>query len=167
MNSITLKAFASFFIVVLLQVLIFNQINLFGYINPMLYILFLINYRFDQNQTLFILMGFIIGFSIDLMSQTGGAHTIASLTISFLRPLLIRNTFGITAELPKSYNSDPRTITKVIFLLFFILIHHFVYFTIAYFSWDAILLILKGTLFTTLFSLTLILIISSFSRPAK
>jgi len=38
---------------------------------------------------------------------------------------------------------------------------------VLYFSWDAILLILKGTLLTTLFSLILILILTSFSRPTK
>ena len=97
MNSITLKTFASFVILVLFQVFIFNQMNLFGYINPMLYVLFLVNYRFDRNQTLFIFIGFLLGFFIDLMSQTGGAHTIASLSVSFLRPIIIRNAFGITA----------------------------------------------------------------------
>ena len=54
MNSINLKTLALFVLLILVQVLIFNQMNLFGFINPMIYLLFLILYRFDQNQTLFI-----------------------------------------------------------------------------------------------------------------
>jgi rod shape-determining protein MreD len=167
MNSITLKTFASFVILVLFQVFIFNQMNLFGYINPMLYVLFLVNYRFDRNQTLFIFIGFLLGFFIDLMSQTGGAHTIASLSVSFLRPIIIRNAFGITAELPKSFQSDPRIINKAVFLLFFILLHHLIYFVVVYFSWDAFSLILKSTSLTTFFSLLLVVIISSLFKPTK
>ena len=167
MNSITLKTFASFVILVLFQVFIFNQMNLFGYINPMLYVLFLFNYRFDRNQTLFIFIGFLLGFFIDLMSQTGGAHTIASLSVSFLRPIIIRNAFGITAELPKSFQSDPRIINKAVFLLFFILLHHLIYFVVVYFSWDAFSLILKSTSLTAFFSLLLVVIISSLFKPTK
>jgi rod shape-determining protein MreD len=167
MNSITLKTFASFVILVLFQVFIFNQMNLFGYINPMLYVLFLVNYRFDRNQTLFIFIGFLLGFFIDLMSQTGGAHTIASLSVSFLRPIIIRNAFGITAELPKSFQSDPRIINKAVFLLFFILLHHLIYFVVVYFSWDAFSLILKSTSLTAFFSLLLVVIISSLFKPTK
>jgi len=167
MNTINLKSLALFVLIVLAQVLIFNQMNLFGFINPMIYLLFLILYRFDQNQTLFIFMGFLTGYMIDIMSQTGGAHAIASLSVSYLRPFIIRNTFGITAELPKSFNSDLRTLNKSIFLVSFVFVHHLIYFFVLYFSWDAILLILKGTFLTTLFSLILILILTSFSRPTK
>ncbi len=167
MNPINLKSLALFVLIVLAQVLIFNQMNLFGFINPMIYLLFLILYRFDQNQTLFIFMGFLTGYMIDIMSQTGGAHAIASLSVSYLRPFIIRNTFGITAELPKSFNSDLRTLNKSIFLVSFVFVHHLIYFFVLYFSWDAILLILKGTFLTTLFSLILILILTSFSRPTK
>lgn len=167
MSSITLKTIASFVILVLSQVFIFNQMNLLGYINPMLYVLFLVHYRFDQNQTLFIFIGFLLGFFIDFMSQTGGAHIIASLSASFLRPFIIRNAFGITAELPKSFQSDSRVLNKIVFLLFFIPLHHLIYFIVVYFSWDAFSLILKSTALTAFFSLLLIVIISSLFKSTK
>ncbi|MDG1023499.1 MAG: rod shape-determining protein MreD [Flavobacteriaceae bacterium] len=167
MSSITLKTIASFVILVLSQVFIFNQMNLLGYINPMLYVLFLVHYRFDQNQTLFIFIGFLLGFFIDFMSQTGGAHIIASLSASFFRPFIIRNAFGITAELPKSFQSDSRVLNKIVFLLFFIPLHHLIYFIVVYFSWDAFSLILKSTALTAFFSLLLIVIISSLFKSTK
>ena len=167
MSSITLKTFASFIILVLFQVFIFNQINLFGYINPLVYLLFMVNYRFDGNQTFFIFLGFLLGFSIDLMSQTGGAHTIASLTVSFLRPLLIRNAFGVISELPKSFKNDPRKLNRILFLFLFILTHHLTYFIVIYFSWDAFLLIISGALITSFFSIILVLPISFISKTSK
>ena len=69
----------------------------------MLYLLFFVFYRFESDQTLFIAFSFLLGFSIDFLSQTGGAHTIATLTTGYLRPLLIRNAFGITVETPQSF----------------------------------------------------------------
>ena len=127
----------------------------------------MVNYRFDGNQTFFIFLGFLLGFSIDLMSQTGGAHTIASLTVSFLRPIIIRYAYGVTSELPKSFRNDSRVLNRILFLLFLIGIHHLIYFVVVYFSWDAIFIILKSFSLTGLFSLILVLLISSLSRPTK
>jgi len=161
MNSQILKMIGSFVLLIIAQVLLFNQINIFGFINPMLYLLFLVMYPFDKNQTFYIFIGFILGFFIDFLSQTGGAHTIASLTVSYLRPIIIKYSYGLTSEKPKSLLTDPRKTNNFFFLLVFISIHHLIYFAIAYFSADAFLIIIKNSLFTIIFSLILILLISS------
>ena len=167
MNSYILKTVVFFLSLVVLQVFIFNHINFLGGINPMLYLLFLINFRFDQDQTFFILLGFLLGFSIDLLSQTGGAHTIAALSISFLRPLIIRYSFGVIAETPKSFQSSPKTLNRLVFLFFTISIHHLIYFIFVYFSWDALYLILKNTFLSSIFSLILIILINSLYRTKQ
>ena len=161
MNSQILKMIGSFVLLIIAQVLLFNQINIFGFINPMLYLLFLVMYPFDKNQTFYIFIGFILGFFIDFLSQTDGAHTIASLTVSYLRPIIIKYSYGLTSEKPKSLLTDPRKTNNFFFLLVFISIHHLIYFAIAYFSADAFLIIIKNSLFTIIFSLILILLISS------
>lgn len=164
MNSQILKMIGSFVLLILAQVLLFNQINIFGFVNPMLYLLFLVMYPFDKNQTFYIFIGFILGFFIDFLSQTGGAHTIASLTVSYLRPIIMKYSYGLTSEKPKSLLTDPRKTNNFFFLLVFISVHHLIYFAIAYFSADAFLLIIKNSLFTIIFSLILILLISSLYR---
>ena len=164
MNSQILKMIGSFVLLILAQVLLFNQINVFGFVNPMLYLLFLVMYPFDKNQTFYIFIGFILGFFIDFLSQTDGAHTIASLTVSYLRPIIMKYSYGLTSEKPKSLLTDPRKTNNFFFLLVFISIHHLIYFAIAYFSADAFLLIIKNSLFTMIFSLILILLISSLYR---
>ena len=164
MNSKILKMIGSFVLLILAQVLLFNQINIFGFVNPMLYLLFLVMYPFDKNQTFYIFIGFILGFFIDFLSQTDGAHTIASLTVSYLRPIIMKYSYGLTSEKPKSLLTDPRKTNNFFFLLVFISVHHLIYFAIAYFSADAFLLIIKNSLFTIIFSLILILLISSLYR---
>ena len=164
MNSQILKMIGSFVLLIIAQVLLFNQINIFGFVNPMLYLLFLVMYPFDKNQTFYIFIGFILGFFIDFLSQTDGAHTIASLTVSYLRPIIMKYSYGLTSEKPKSLLTDPRKTNNFFFLLVFISVHHLIYFAIAYFSADAFLLIIKNSLFTIIFSLILILLISSLYR---
>ena len=164
MNSSSLQLVSMFVLMVLLQVMLFNNLQLFGFINPMVYLFFIIMYRFESDQTLFILLSFILGFSIDFLSQSGGAHSIATLTIGFLRPLLIRNAFGVTAEIPTSFYNDSRTLNKTIFLALVISIHHLLYFSFVFFNWHAIYLILKNTLLASVFSLILIALLSSFYK---
>ena len=167
MNFFSLISIVSFITLVFGQVVLFNHLQVFGSINPILYLLFFIFYRFESNQTLLILLSFLLGFLIDFLSQSGGAHTIASLTIGFLRPLIIRYSFGDTMELPQSYFSDSRTLNKLFFLVLLTVIHHLIYFTLIYFSLDAILLITKNTIFTSFFSLILMVITLNFYPNRK
>jgi len=164
MNNSLLPTLGSFIILVFLQVLLFNNMYIFGFINPMIYLLFLVIYRFDGDQTLFILASFLLGFCIDFLSQSGGAHSIATLTIAYFRPQIIRYAFGVTSEIPTGFLNDTRRINKYIFLSILIGLHHFLYYIIVYFNWDAIYLILKYGLFNSVFSLLLITLVSSFYK---
>jgi rod shape-determining protein MreD len=167
MKTISLVPALSFILLVLAQVMVFNHLHILEGINPMLYLLFFFVYRFESNQTVLIVLAFLLGFSIDFLSQSGGAHTIATLTIGFLRPLIIRYAFGVTMETPQSYFSDSRTLNKLIYLLLLVLLHHGLYFTLVYFSWEALSLIAKNTILTSIFSLILIGITLSFYPNKK
>jgi len=167
MKIISLVPAISFILLVLAQVMVFNHLHIFGEINPMLYLLFFFVYRFESEQTVLIGLAFLLGFLIDFLSQTGGAHTIATLTVGFLRPLIIRYAFGVTIETPQSYFSDSRTLNKLIYLLLLVLLHHSLYFTLVYFSWEALSIIAKNTILTSIFSLILIGITLSFYPNKK
>ena len=159
-NNITLLI--SFILLVFFQILVFNNLYLFGFINPMVYVLFLVIYRFDYDQTFFILSSFILGFLIDFLSQSGGAHTLSTLTIGFLRPSIIKYTFSVSSEMPVSFQDDNRIFDKYLFLSTIVGLHHFLYFTLVYFNLEATSLIIKNTLLTFIFSLILISLISIF-----
>ena len=148
-----------FFILMLLQVIVLNHINLLGYVNPYAYIIFILLFPFDGNKTLLILLSFLLGLCIDLFSDSGGVHAAACVLIGFLRPILLKFSFGV------SYQYNAVKLNKVTFkerLLYIILmvsIHHFMLFSLEVFSLSHISLILKSTLFSGIFSTLLILCI--------
>jgi len=84
-----LKIFFQFISLILAQIIVLDNINLFGFLNPIIYILFIITYRFDQNQTLFIFLSFLLGLTIDLLTQSSGANTISCLILGYIRPFII------------------------------------------------------------------------------
>lgn len=157
-----------FIILVLLQVTIFNNINFLGYINPYIYILFLILFPFDKdNRILFIFCSFLIGLTIDMFSDSGGVHAAACVTTAYFIPLMMRSIFGVSYDyhnikIEKTYFGQ-----RINYLIILILTHHFILFSLEIFSFAHILLILKKTLFSAIFTLILCLIfISLFSKKS-
>ena len=100
MNRDNILHIFQFFLLLFLQSFLLNNINLFGFINPNLYLLFIIIYRLDGNPTLLIIIGFVMGLLLDLLTQGSGGHTIATLTIAFLRLSIIKFSFGVNYDVP-------------------------------------------------------------------
>ena len=80
----------SFFLLVLLQVLVFNNIQFSGYVNPYVYILFIFMLPFEIPGYLLLILAFILGITIDLFSNTPGMHSFATVFMAFVRPSLLR-----------------------------------------------------------------------------
>tara|TARA_X000000950_G_scaffold171465_1_gene208961 strand:+ start:125 stop:634 length:510 start_codon:yes stop_codon:yes gene_type:complete len=158
MNRNNLLSIFQFILLLFLQVFLLNNINLFGFINPNLYLLFFIVYRFNSNPTLLIFLGFLMGLLLDLLTQGSGAHTIATLTIAFLRPTIIRANFGINYDIPMGMIEGATQNQRFLYILMIILIHHLLLYIIIYFSFDSVLIILKNTLFTSFFTFIMVYI---------
>jgi rod shape-determining protein MreD len=89
MNS-NLKHFIRFVILVLIQVLILNNVYLSGYINPFIYLLFIMLLPFNIDRIWLLLLGFLTGLTVDLLSGgVIGLHTAAATLVAFLRPYLL------------------------------------------------------------------------------
>ena len=158
MNSNNLLSILQFILLLFLQVFLLNNINLFGFINPNLYLLFFIVYRFDTNPTILIFLGFLMGLLVDLLTQGSGAHTIASLTIAFVRPVIIRTSFGVNYDIPMGMIEGTQQNQRILYILMMIIIHHLLLYIIAYFNFESVLIILKNTLFTSFFTFILVYI---------
>ena len=152
MNQNNLLSIFRFILLLFLQAFLLNNINLFGFINPNLYLLFFIVYRFDSNPTLLIFLGFLMGLLLDLLTQGSGAHTISALTIAFIRPMIIRTSFGVNYDIPMGMIEGTQLNQRIFYLLIMISFHHLLLYIIIYLSLDSILIILKNTLFTSFFT---------------
>ncbi|WP_430811353.1 MULTISPECIES: rod shape-determining protein MreD [unclassified Carboxylicivirga] len=74
----------------LVQVLVLNNIQLSGFVNPYLYIIFIITLPFEIPGWLLLLFGFSSGMIIDIFSNTPGMHASATVFMSFVRPYVLR-----------------------------------------------------------------------------
>ena len=158
MNRDNILHIFQFFLLLFLQSFLLNNINLFGFINPNLYLLFIIIYRLDGNPTLLIIIGFVMGLLLDLLTQGSGGHTIATLTIAFLRLSIIKFSFGVNYDVPMGMIKGSLLRQRLLYFMLMVVIHHLVLYSIVYFSFDNTITILKNTLFTSFFTFIMIFI---------
>jgi len=168
MNNSVFVHIARFILLVLLQALVFNNINFLGYINPYIYIMFIALYPVKNNRLSIIFLSFLIGLTIDLFSDTGGIHAAACVFVAYIRPLLLKFSFGMIYDHQTIKFNSVEFGEKLTYLTLLTLIHHFVLFYLELFSVSKIILVLQKTLFSSIFTILLILIITIiFSRKTK
>ncbi len=151
-----LKTLFNFICLVLLQFLIFDNVNLFGFSNPAFYLFFIIIYRFDKSKFLLILLGFSLGLIIDLFQNSSGANTIATLFISFIRPLMIRFSFGVNPDNISIFSMKSRIDSQVLYVILMVIIHQFLIQFIAYFDVNLFVVIIRNTVMNSIFTFIII-----------
>ncbi|MDR2764073.1 MAG: rod shape-determining protein MreD [Tannerella sp.] len=84
-----LKTIFRFVFFVLLQVWVLNNLHLFRIVEPFLYICVILKLPMQITRSQGILISFLLGFTIDVFSNTLGMHAAACTLIGFLRYPLI------------------------------------------------------------------------------
>jgi rod shape-determining protein MreD len=79
-----------FFVLVILQVAVLNNIHMGGFITPYIYILFIIMLPFETPAWLMLLLAFFTGITIDLFTNNIGLHASATVFMAFLRPQVLK-----------------------------------------------------------------------------
>lgn len=158
MSRYNIVLILQFILLLFVQAFLLSNINFFGFINPNLYLLLFLMYRFDGDRTALIILGFLMGLLLDLLTQGSGGHTIASLTITYLRPYIIRFSFGVNYDVPMGMIRGSLVNQRVAYFLQMILIHHLLLFVVIYFSFDNILTIMKNTFLSAFFTFILVYI---------
>ncbi|MFV0540361.1 MAG: rod shape-determining protein MreD [Aestuariibaculum sp.] len=168
MGNVTSINIARFIILVLIQVLICNHINFLGYINPYIYILFIALYPIKNSRLLFIFISFLLGLSIDLFQDSGGIHAASSVLIAYIRPIALKTAFGTLYEHQTIKFNTVDISSKIVYIAILTVIHHFVLFSLEFFSISKILFILQKTLSSSVFTILLCTLITViFSKKNK
>lgn len=165
MNSTVIVNIFRFLLLILAQVLIFNNLNFMGFINPMVYVIFFYWYPIKANRALFLVIAFLLGFVIDIFSDTLALNTLASLTVAYARPVLMRFCFGVNYEFQNFSFKNTTNIQRVTLLGLMILIHHLIFYSFEILSIAHILLILKKVFATGIVTLVLCTLFSSLFSP--
>jgi rod shape-determining protein MreD len=168
MNNMVSTNIVRFVLLVLVQILVLNHINFLGYINPYVYILFIILFPVKNSRTVFIFLAFLLGLTVDLFSDSGGIHAAACVTIAYIRPVVLKFCFGMIYEHQTIKFSNVEFGSKLTYIALLTGIHHLVLFSLEVFNFSKIILTLQKTLFSSIFTIILCVIITIiFSRKTK
>ncbi|MEQ9188080.1 MAG: rod shape-determining protein MreD [Cryomorphaceae bacterium] len=170
MNRELIAHIARFVLLLMIQVFLMNNVQFSGLINPYIYIYFLLVLPVDFSPNAGLLLAFVLGFLVDLFSQTLGMHTIASVFFAYGRPYVLRY------MAPRDGYEFTRTISIrqmgwLWFLTFtgiMVFLHHFVLFFIETFRMSGLFFTLGKSISSSFFTVLLIVIIQLlFTRPPK
>ncbi|WP_299170346.1 rod shape-determining protein MreD [uncultured Allomuricauda sp.] len=165
MNNTIFLNTLRFALLVLTQVLIFNTLNFMGFINPLVYVIFFYWYPLKSNRAVFMITSFFLGFIIDIFSDTLAIHSVAALTVAYVRPVIMRFCFGVNYEFQNFSFKNTTKVQRITFLALLIVVHQIVFFSLEVLSLSHILLILKKVLTTGIVTLILCTLFSSLFSP--
>ena len=160
MNKGPVQIIVQFVVVLLLQLLLFNNIRFSGFINPYVYVLFFILLPFDFSKTLMLVLALVMGLILDLFMGTPGVHSLATVLIAFIRPGVLNL---IAPHDGYNLNVLPRVsqmglIWFVKYVAIMVLIHHLVFFYAEVFSFSHFFFTLLKVLLSSVFTFAVILL---------
>ena len=79
-----------FVVLVFLQLFVLNNIQFSGFVNPYLYVMFILLLPFETAGWLMLILSFTMGMVMDVASGTIGYHTMATVFMAYFRFHLLR-----------------------------------------------------------------------------
>ena len=167
MNSSFFLNIFRFISLFLLQIIIFNNINLFGFVSPFPYVLFIILFPVNGNKSALLISSFLLGLLLDIFSNSGGIHTTASILLAYFRPSIFKFAFGVSYEYQTIKLNDTLTPERFSFLFVAILLHHLILFILEAFQFSLVLDILLRSITSTALTIIISIIIIYLIKPNK
>jgi len=157
-----------FILLILLQVLLFNNIQFSGYVNPYIYLMFIMLLPVEIPAWLILLLSFLTGGIIDFFSGSPGMHSSATVLAGFVRPYVLRLISPRDGYEP---NSDPSMIIYgfrwfLIYTIAIVLVHHTALFYLEVFRFTDFFRTLGRVMLSSVFSIAFILLFE-FYRKGK
>ena len=166
MISSILRLGLIFILLILLQILLFNNIQFSGYVNPYVYVMFILLLPIEIPSWLLLLLSFATGLIMDIFSGSPGMHSSATLLAGFVRPYILRI---ISPRDGYEQGLDPSMLTYgfkwfFTYTLLIVLVHHTALFYLEVFRLAEFFRTMLRVLLSSLFSITFILLIEYYRR---
>jgi rod shape-determining protein MreD len=157
-----------FILLILLQILLFNNIQFSGYVNPYVYLMFILLLPVNIPVWILLLLAFATGMLIDLFSGSPGMHSSATVFAAFVRPFVLRI---IAPRDGYDLGPNPSMLYYGFKWFFFytltmVLIHHTVLFYLEVFRFTDFFRTFLRVIISSAFTVTFILLIE-FYRKGK
>lgn len=164
-NSI-LKLGLSGILLILFQILILNNVQFSGYVNPYVYIMFILMIPSLTPSWLLLLTAFFTGLIIDLFSGSPGMHAGATVMAAFSRPFVLR----LIAPRDGYESGSDLSLSAYGIRWFFIyasaiiLIHHTTLFFLEVFRFDGFFRTILRIIISSAFTLGFILLLEYYRK---
>ena len=141
------KQFVRYIIVMLLQVLLFDQLQLWGVCHPYIYILCLLMMPINLPNIVEMLVGALVGLVMDVFCNSLGVHMAACILIMFIRPYLVGSIVNDKDRLKEQMSLRAIGMEQLFrYVLTMVLIHHLTVFLLAAWSWQHMGFVLLETI---------------------
>jgi rod shape-determining protein MreD len=158
-----------FVILVMLQVLVLNNIQFGGFVNPFLYVLVLMLLPFNINKTIVLIIAFITGLTIDIFTGTLGLHASACVFLGFFRPKVLDliqpregYEFGKTPSI-----SDMGLVWFLTYTSIVVVLHHLWLFLVENWSFSELHYTLFRMICSSVMTIVLIVLLQFIFSPSK
>lgn len=153
-----LKQFGRYAVVMLLQVFLFDQLQLFGVCHPYIYILCLLMMPITLRPSTDMLIGAGVGLMMDIFSNSLGIHMASCVLIMYIRRYLLGLFVNDRDRLNEQISL--RAIGMAAFLQYvtiLVILHHMTVFALAAWSWRHIGIVLLETLVSSILTILIII----------
>ena len=145
-------------VIVLLQVLLFNHLQIAGWGFPMVYVLILMNLPANTPRWAEMLIGAVLGLIFDVFNTSLGVNMAACVAFTFIRPIilahLVQDLERVKGEV---YIRSIGTIEYIRTLVFLTVLHHLMVFSLEAWSLHNWWMVIIQTLISSLMTLTIII----------
>ena len=152
------KQIGRYVVVMLLQVLLFDQLQLWGACHPYIYILCLLMMPITLPHNVDMLIGALVGLVMDVFCNSLGVHTAACILVMFVRPYLIGALVNDKDRLNEQISLRSIGMEAILrYVVIMVIIHHLMVFALAAWSWSHIGFVLLETLVSSLVTILIII----------
>lgn len=167
MNNDVVKIVLRTLLLIVLQVVLFDYVELFGYISVFPYILCILLFPLQSNRYFLLIYAFFLGLCIDIFNNSGGVHAAACVTLAYFRESLIKFAYGFSYEYHLLRLTDKIGKELITYTAIGVLIHHFVLYILEVFNFNFLPEILLRISGSTVFTIVVILIMIALAKPVK
>lgn len=149
-----------FLLLVMVQVLIIKNIELGRFINPFIYVLFIIVLPFETPKWVLLFCGFAMGITIDAFYDTAGMHAAACVFMAYIRPGVLklfspRDGYEFGTQPTVQYLGVPWFLSYSGILIF---LHHLVLFYLEIFRFSEFFSTFFRVIVSTIFTILLVVV---------
>ena len=152
------KQFFRYVVVMILQVLLFDQLQLWGACHPYIYVLCLLMMPITLPHSASMIIGAAAGLVMDVFCNSLGVHMAACILLMFIRPYLIGAIVNDKDRLNEQISSRAiGTEALIKYVVIGVLIHHLTVFSLAAWSFSHIWFVLLETLVSSIVTILIII----------